>query len=237
MVLSLADIAVLISMSTSLSTGTQNYIVCAFDALVVIMFSYCRRLKESHNGRKHLIDSWYEILGMIPIVFFAIAGQLSNDYDGYITLGIMLRLLAILYLLRLSRSIENRSRIFGNRTVLQIFILFFLTLTISSFLFYRAESSDVNSEITTMGDAIWWTLQTATTSTYGPNATTSEARILGGIIMFIGIGITGAFISTLASGLTRSRAPDISEKDTTTILKIRMAKGEITKETYLVLSE
>ena len=53
--------------------------------------------------------------------------------------------------------------------------------------------------------------------------------------MLVGIGITGAFISTLASGLTRSRASEISEKDPKTILKIRLVKGEITKETYLDL--
>jgi hypothetical protein len=91
---------------------------------------------------------------MIPIIFFASVGQIADDYDGYITLGIILRLFAILYLLRLSRSIEDKSRIFGNRTVLQIFIIFFLTLTVSSFLFYKAERSDVNSQITSMGDAL-----------------------------------------------------------------------------------
>ncbi|MPZ08056.1 MAG: hypothetical protein GEU26_16845 [Nitrososphaeraceae archaeon] len=234
---SLVDITVLISMSASLSTGAWNYLVYAFDALVVafIIFSYCRRLKESQQWRKYVIRSWYEILGMIPIVFFAFAGQLSNDYVGYITLGIMLRLLAILYVIRLSRSIENRSRIFGNQTVLQIFIIFFLTLTVASFLFYRAERSDVNSQITSMGDALWWTLQTTTTSTFGPNAATTEGRIIGGVIMLVGIGITGAFISTLASGLTRSRTSSTSEKEVKTILKLRLAKGEITKETYLDL--
>jgi voltage-gated potassium channel len=235
--LSLIDIIVLISMSMSLSTESWNYLVYAFDGLVValIMFSYSRRLRESQQRRKYLIGSWYEIFGMIPIVFFAVAGQLSNDYDGSITLGTMLRLLAILYLLRLSRSIKNRSRIFGNQTVLQIFILFFLALTVSSFLFYRAERSDLNSQITNMGDALWWTLQTTTTSTFGPNASTTEGRIIGSIIMLAGIGITGAFISTLASGLTRSRTSEILEKDPKTILKIRLAKGEITKETYLDL--
>ena len=91
-----------------------------------------------------------------------------------------------------------------------------------------------------MGDAIWWTLQTATTSTFGPNAATVEGRIIGGIIMLVGIGITGAFISTLASGWTRSRTSSssslsTSEKEPETILKIRLAKGEITKETYLDL--
>jgi hypothetical protein len=135
--LSLADITVLISMSTQITTAGRKYLVYAFDAMVVtfIIFSFCRRLKESHQWRKYLIRNWYEILGMIPVVFLALAGQFADDFDGYITLGIILRLLAILYLARLSRSIESKSRIFGNRTVLQIFILFFLTLTVSSFLF------------------------------------------------------------------------------------------------------
>ena len=53
--------------------------------------------------------------------------------------------------------------------------------------------------------------------------------------MLVGIGITGAFISTLASGLTRSRTLSTSEKEAKTILKLRLAKGEITKETYLDL--
>lgn len=48
---SLVDITVLISISASLSTGVWNYLVYTFDALVVafIVFSYCRRLKESQQ--------------------------------------------------------------------------------------------------------------------------------------------------------------------------------------------
>ena len=237
--LSLADITVLISMSSSLASGTWNYLVYSFDAIVVafIIFSFCRRLNESPKKKRYLLQNWYQIFGMIPIVFFALAGQVSNDHNGFITLGIALRLLAIIYLLKLSRSIEDKSRIFANQTTLQIFILFFLILIVSSFFFYKAERSDVNSQITNMGDAIWWTLQTATTSTFGPNAATVEGRIIGGIIMLVGIGITGAFISTLASGWTRSRtsSTSTSEKEPETILKVRLAKGEITKETYLDL--
>ena len=51
----------------------------------------------------------------------------------------------------------------------------------------------------------------------------------------VGIGITGVFISSLASGLARSRTSSTSEKEVKTILKLRLAKGEITKETYLDL--
>lgn len=74
---------------------------------------------------------------MIPIAFFAIAGFIADDFDGFVTLGITLLLLAILYLVKLSRSIEAESSIFGNRTALRIFILFFLTLTVSSFYFIK----------------------------------------------------------------------------------------------------
>jgi hypothetical protein len=70
-------------------------------------------------------------------VFLAIAGFIADDFDGFITLGIILRLLAILYPVKLSRSIDAESRIFGNRAVLQIFIFFFLTLTVSSFYFIK----------------------------------------------------------------------------------------------------
>jgi uncharacterized membrane protein len=103
----------------------------------------------------------------------------------------------------------------------------------TALLFYSAEHSAPNSQITTMGDALWWTIQTASTSTFGPNASTPAGRIVGSIVMFVGIGITSIFISTLAAGLTRSRTKGtFAENNPKLILKIRLAKGEITKETY-----
>lgn len=54
--------------------------------------------------------------------------------------------------------------------------------------------------------------------------------------MLVGIGTTSSFISTLAAGLTRSRMRSTSnENDPRQILKIRLAKGEITKEVFLDL--
>jgi len=47
---------------------------------------------------------------MIPIVVFALAGQCSAIYDRFITVGVMLRVLAITYLIKLSRSLEEKSR-------------------------------------------------------------------------------------------------------------------------------
>jgi uncharacterized membrane protein len=65
-----------------------------------------------------------------------------------------------------------------------------------------------------------------------------QGRIIGGIIMLVGIGITGSFISGLTAGLTRSRIKGTpNENDPKQILKIRLAKGEITKEAFLDLQK
>jgi voltage-gated potassium channel len=162
-------------------------------------------MKESHIGRKFVMNNWYELPAMIPIVIFASA-QSIDTYDGIITLLAIFRLLVIIYVIRMSRSLEDKSRILGGHTTSQIFVVFFLTLNILAFLFYTAERPVANSQITTMADALWWTIQTASTATFGPDPDTAAGRIVGSIIMFVGIGITGIFISTLAAGLVRSRA-------------------------------
>jgi len=237
-ILTLADLVVLIATSQLLLKDAVGIAIYSFDFFVVtlIIFSFCRRMKDSGRWKKFLFENWYEIPAMIPIVVFALAGQGSAVFDGYITVGIMFRALAIIHVIKLSHSLVEKSRILGGHIFLQIFIIFFLTLTILAFLFYSVEHTAANSQITTMGDALWWTLQTISTATFGPSPTTLAGRIMGGFIMLVGIGITGSFISTLASGLTKSRISETSnENDPKQILKIRLAKGEITKEIFLDL--
>ncbi len=237
--LSIADIVVLVGMLLTLPTSATGGIIYSFDFLVVglIAFSFCRRMKESKQRRGFLFKHWYEIPGMIPIVVFALAAQGSDISDGIITVGVMLRGLTIINAFKLSPNLEEKSKILGGHVLLQLFIIFFLTLIILTFLFYSAEHKTANSQIKNMGDALWWTIQTTSTATFGPNPTTDVGRIVGTITMFVGVGITSSFISTLAAGLTKSRIKDTSnnENDPEQILKIRLAKGEITKEVFLDL--
>ena len=55
--------------------------------------------------------------------------------------------------------------------------------------------------------------------------------------MFLGIGIASSLTSTLTTGLTKSRIKGTSntENNPEQILKIRLAKREITKEVFLDL--
>ena len=152
--------------------------------LLLSLLSYEITLERKKGD---ILIGFLRLIGIVVLI--SMSTQLSTRGRNY-CLCIRYNGCASMYLLKLSRSIQNKSRI---EQYLQIFILFFLTLTVSSFLFYRAERSDVHSQTTSMGDALWWTLQTATASTFGPNVSCSEGRILGSIITLVGIGITGAF--------------------------------------------
>ena len=205
--LTLADIIVLIVMYPLLPRAIETLVVYVFDAFVVAIMAlgFYTRMRKSQQGRRiFILNNWYEILAMIPIAVFAAARSFTT-HDDIIVVGIMFRALGVLYVLRLFRFIKDNLTIFGGNRTLQVFINFFLALTITTFFFYAVEHTDQNSQINTMGDALWWTIQTMSTATYGPNPSTSAGRIIGSITMIIGVGITGVFISTLAAGLTRLR--------------------------------
>ncbi|MGA7368206.1 MAG: ion channel [Nitrososphaeraceae archaeon] len=238
-ILAIVDLTSLTITASSSPTGIENIVTYLFDIVVIglIAYTFGRRVKESVNRRRYIISNWYAILGMIPVMVFVFVGQGSSYYDGFVAVGIMLRLLGLVYLIKQFHFIGNKASILGGHKTMQIFIIFYLVITISSFFFYISEHSNTDSQITTMGDALWWTVQTVTTSTFGPNAVTTDGRIVGTIIMLVGIAITGTFISSLAIGLTKSRSKNNTEirEDPVTILKIRMAKGEITREVYMDL--
>jgi voltage-gated potassium channel len=238
--LGITDLILLVGMLFTLPTGAIMGIVYSVDFLVVglMILNFYRRMKESKKARAYLYKNWYEIPGMIPIIVFVLAAQGSDISDGIITAGVMLRGLALINVLKLSSYLESKSKILGGYVLLQLFIIFFLTLIVLTLLFYSAEHR-ANSKITTMGDALWWTIQTTSTATFGPNPATEVGRMVGAIIMFIGIGITTTFISTLAAGLTKTRIRGTSndESDPEQILKVRLAKGEITKEVFLDLKK
>jgi voltage-gated potassium channel len=63
-----------------------------------------------------------------------------------------------------------------------------------------ALESPVNPHITSLGDALWWAVVTATTVGYGDvSPQTPEGRVVAVFLMITGIGVIGVFTATLAS--------------------------------------
>lgn len=71
---------------------------------------------------------------------------------------------------------------------------------------YLIESPHEDAEITNLVDAFWWASATVTTVGYGDVVPVTElGRLMGIILMFVGIAIIGTFISALGALLIGSR--------------------------------
>src|SRR4029077_17726837 len=89
-------------------------------------------------------------------------------------------------------------------------LIAFMVLTHSSVLVLQFESKSPNANITTGGEALWWSVVTITTVGYGDfYPVTTAGRITGAFVMFAGVGIIGALASILASILVPP--PDADE--------------------------
>ena len=65
---------------------------------------------------------------------------------------------------------------------------------------YLIESTHEDAQITNLIDAFWWASATVTTVGYGDVVPVTEVgRILGIVLMFVGISIIGTFISALGA--------------------------------------
>jgi voltage-gated potassium channel len=75
-----------------------------------------------------------------------------------------------------------------------------------------AERSAPGSNITTFPDALWWAATTVTTVGYGDRfPVTAEGRLVGVLLMVVGIAVFGSITAALAGRLIRASAEDASD--------------------------
>ncbi len=112
-----------------------------------------------------------------------------------------------------------------------LIVLFIITILVvggSGIGIYLIESTHENAQITNLIDAFWWASATVTTVGYGDVVPVTDAgRILGIILMFVGISIIGVFISALGARLIGSRLKKHETTESATKLLITKKINEI----------
>ena len=92
------------------------------------------------------------------------------------------------------------------KLLIYLLVISVLVIGSSGIGIYLIESPHEDAQITNLIDAFWWTTATVTTVGYGDVVPVTEiGRLMGIVLMFVGITIIGTFISALGAMLISSR--------------------------------
>lgn len=194
-----------------------DLIICA-----VFGWDFIHRLKQEGDKRKFWIHNGYELLAMIPAVLLYFAGVIP-------VISIALRSLRLFRVIRIVIVISRARRVFsasGNfifrSNLITMFAVTFSLVFIGAFAVFLLESDKAGAQITSFFDAVWWSLSTVTTVAYGdivPN--TTAGRIIGMVLMIVGVGVMAGLISQVSATLVESR---ISRKNKGSDLKTKIVE-------------
>jgi len=88
----------------------------------------------------------------------------------------------------------------GQYAALVTLLLAFIVLSVASVLVLIFEANAAGANITTGGDAMWWSIVTLTTVGYGDKYPVTEGgRFVAVIVMLAGVGIIGSLAGILSS--------------------------------------
>ena len=169
-------------------TSLLNYI----DNIICLVFliDFGIRFKNSENKLEFMKWGWIDLVASIPSVNFLRAGRLLR----------LIRLFRVFRALKSTKLIyEHINRNKKQSALTSVALISFLMVVFSSIAILQFEK-DMNSNIKTAEDAIWWSYVTITTVGYGDKfPITTEGRIIGAILMTAGVGIFGTFTALVSS--------------------------------------
>jgi voltage-gated potassium channel len=107
----------------------------------------------------------------------------------------MLRILRVILLLRKSFRSISTERIASSLISIVIGIVL-----VGGFLEWLIEHNAPGANITTLGTGLWWSIVTTTTVGYGDTyPVTTAGRLVGSVVMVVGIGLIGTVSATVAA--------------------------------------
>jgi voltage-gated potassium channel len=184
-------LSLLISTVFQLS-GELTILLNYIDNVICIIFliDFSIRFKNSENKLVFMKWGWVDLVASIPSLDFLRAGRLLR----------LIRLLRVFRALKSTKLIyEHINRNKKQSALTSVALISFLMVVFSSIAILQFEK-DINSNIKTAEDAIWWSYVTITTVGYGDKfPITTEGRIIGAILMTTGVGIFGTFTALVSS--------------------------------------
>jgi voltage-gated potassium channel len=198
-VMSLVNWVLLLLMRT---TPAQDQVVWIMIAGLSVFFllDFAHRLWDHPRRWDFLIQrgSWMILLGSLPLPFAGIL-RLIWAWLGFRRLR--------------SNDFRQMSKIVVRRraqsTLLTAVLAAIIMLEVGAVLMLDAESASTQANIITGSDSLWWSIVTLATVGYGDKyPVTTAGRVIGVIVMVVGVGLFSALTSFLAHWFLRPRAAE-----------------------------
>ena len=202
------------------STGYELFIlllslVSVFN-LIVIWLNYVYPISSLTLGVIEIVNGILTVFFLFDFTYRILTTSSKSNYFfrdwGWADLLACAPQLRIFRLFRVFRAIRLM-RIFGvknmvnevinNRAGIALYITVFSIILIAEVVgvfMLRVETQNPDANITTAGDAVWWTLVTMTTVGYGDKyPVTAVGRILAVFVMLSGVALIGVLASFLSN--------------------------------------
>jgi voltage-gated potassium channel len=207
--------------------NAPQYVAMELGLTAILGAEFVTRLGASRDRRAYLRSHWIDAVALIPTVR-----------------GVRLvRLLRLLRLVRVGagvyRGLSSIERLARHRGLIWLFSAWLTVAMICSAALFVAEK-DVNPNITTAWDAIWWGIVTLTTVGYGDiYPVTGEGRVAAAALMILGITLFAAITGTITSFIVASHQaaepdpePRSSVSESLRELAALLDEGLVTPEEY-----
>jgi voltage-gated potassium channel len=197
-----------VSQSTLIGIYIADFIIC-----VVFAVDFIQRLRASESKSHFMKTSGFEILAMIPAVALFALGTIPVLAVAFRSLRLIRIIRVILLLTRMRRAFSTTGKFIQKSRLLVLLGITVSIILLSAYAALIFDSGDENAKITNFSDAVWWSISTVTTVGYGDVVPNSLAgRIMGRVLMVVGIGVMADFISQVSATLVESRMKRNSEQ-------------------------
>ncbi len=186
------------------------------DTFICILFLIDFGNNAVRDKLKYLKWGWVDLISSIPLV-------------GPLRFGRIFRIVRVLRLLKAFKNTKSAvsaifsdkaTGAFGTVATISIFMMIFSSVAI-----LHVEKAS-NSNISTPGDALWWSFVTITTVGYGDfYPVTDEGRAIAALLMLTGVGLFGTFTGFVATWFIE----DEEKEQTEEMEEIRQELAEIRK--------
>jgi voltage-gated potassium channel len=171
-------------------------------ACAIFFVDFLYRLGAAPDRPAYMLRwGWLDLLGSVPVIGFRLF-RIPRVAQGFRSLGALgSRRIGKLLL-------QDRA----SSAILGVFLLTIVVLEVSAILMLVAERTDPAANIKTGGDALWFSLVSVTTVGYGDRyPVTMYGRLVGSVLLVVGIGLFSTFTGFLATKLAQRTGDDAAE--------------------------